>query len=86
MTIDQSFRTWTPEVYETLHNTLTQISEGATAPLNQLAELLEICFPVLQNVLEIPSPSEADRTKLLSRIFPRNKTDISDVEIRRVRV
>jgi hypothetical protein len=74
MTTDQSFRTWTPEVYETLHNTLTQISEGAAVPLNQLAELLETCFPVFQNVLEIPSPSEADRNKLLSRTLP-NKQD-----------
>jgi hypothetical protein len=68
MSVEQTFRTWTPEVYETLHNTLIQISEGAAPPLNQLAELLEICFPVFQNVLEIPPPSEVDRTKLLSRI------------------
>ena len=62
-----SFRTWTPEVYETLHNTLSSLSEGVEAPLNQLAELLEICFPIFNNVISNPSPAEADRTELLAR-------------------
>jgi hypothetical protein len=62
-----SFRTWTPEVYETLQNILTTLSEGVEAPLNQLADLLEICFPVFSNVLQNPLPAESDRTKLLAR-------------------
>jgi len=68
MSAEPSFRSWSPEVYETLHNTLSQVSEGAAAPLNQIAELLEICFPQFNNVLQNPAPSEADRTKLLARI------------------
>ena len=66
-----SFRTWTPEVYETLHNTLSSLSEGVEAPLNQLAELLEICFPIFNSVLQNPLPAETDRAKLLARNFPR---------------
>lgn len=62
-----SFRTWTPEVYETLHNILTALSEGVEAPLNQLAELVEICFPIFNDVLKNPVPAEADRTKLQAR-------------------
>lgn len=68
MTEQPSFRTWTPEVYETLHSTLSSLTEGVEPPLNQLAELLEICFPVFSNVLQTPAPVESDRTKLLSRI------------------
>ena len=67
MSTEGSFRPWSPEVYETLHNTLSQISDGAAVPLNQIAELLETCFPVFNNVLQNPTPSEADRTKLLAR-------------------
>jgi len=66
---ESSFRTWTPEVYETLHNTLSTLSEGVEAPLNQLAELLEICFPIFNNVLQNPVPAESDRTKLLARTY-----------------
>jgi hypothetical protein len=62
-----SFRTWTPEVYETLQNTLLSLSEGVEAPLNQLAELLEICFPIFNNIVQNPLPAEADRTRLLAR-------------------
>ena len=63
-----SFRTWTPEVYETLHNTLSTLAEGSIeAPLTQLSELLEICFPIFNNVLQNPLPAETDRTKLLAR-------------------
>ena len=62
-----SLRTWTPEVYETLQNTLSSLSEGVEAPLNQLAELLELCFPIFNNVVQNPPPAEADRTKLLAR-------------------
>jgi len=60
------FRTWTPEVYETLHKSLSHISEGIDAPLNQLSELLDLVFPVFSNVLQNPPPSEADRAKLLA--------------------
>jgi hypothetical protein len=66
---ESSFRTWTPEVYEILHNTLSTLSEGVEAPLNQLAELLEICFPIFNNVLQNPVPAESDRTKLLARTY-----------------
>ena len=52
-------RTWTPAVYETLQ-----------ADLTQLAELLDICFPVFHSVLQNPPSSEADRQKLLARISP----------------
>lgn len=61
-----SFRTWTPEVYENLHSLLLHVSEGIDAPLNQLAELLEVCFSVFDNVLQNPVPAESDRTKLLA--------------------
>lgn len=68
MSAEPSFRPWAPEVYETIHNSLSQVSEGVAAPLNQIAELLEICFSVFNNVLQNPTPSEADRTKLLARM------------------
>ena len=71
MELQLSLRTWTPEVYETLQNTLSSLSEGVEPPLNQLAELLEICFPIFNNVLQNPRPAETDRTKLLARNFPR---------------
>jgi nuclear pore complex protein Nup205 len=63
-------RTWTPAVYETLQSSLAQLEDGVEAPLSQLAELLDICFPVFQTVLHNPPPSEADRQKLLARIAP----------------
>ena len=64
-------RTWTPAVYETLQADLTQLAERAVdAPLSQLAELLDICFPVFHSVLQNPPSSEADRQKLLARISP----------------
>lgn len=66
---ESSFRTWTPEVYETLHSTLLTLSEGVETPLNQLAELLETCFPIFNNVLQNPVPAESDRTKLLARTY-----------------
>src|ERR1700735_5214926 len=72
MTAEASFRTWTPEVYESLHATLTQLSEGIEAPINQLAELLEISFPVFNTVLQNPAPSETDRAKLLTGITASN--------------
>ena len=68
MSEDHPFRTWTPEVYQSLHTILSQLSDGIEAPLNQLSELLEICFPVFKNVLQNPLPAETDRTKLLARI------------------
>jgi hypothetical protein len=61
-------KTWSPAVYETLQTSLAQLEEGVDAPLSQLAELLDIAFPVFQNVLQSPPPSEADRQKLLARI------------------
>jgi hypothetical protein len=64
----ENFRTWTPEIYETLHKLLLHLSQGIEAPLNQLAELLELVFPVFSSVLRNPLPSEEDRTKLLARI------------------
>ena len=70
MTTITSFRTWTPEVYQNLHKSLLQIAEGLDAPLNQLAELLDLTFPVFINLLQNPAPAEADRTKLLARIHP----------------
>lgn len=69
MAAEPSFRTWTPQVYEALHQTLSNLSEGIDASLNQLAELLEIFFPVFDTVLQNPAPEEADRTKLLARMF-----------------
>jgi hypothetical protein len=64
MATDPSFRTWTPEVYETLHTTLVRLSEGIETPLNQLSDLLDSCFPIFNNVLQNPAPSEDDRKKL----------------------
>jgi hypothetical protein len=85
MSTEPSFRPWSHEVYETLHNTLSQVSEGSAAPLNQIAELLDICFPVFNNVLQNPTPSEPDRTKLLARmVLNKDLTDFSDVEFGRV--
>ena len=66
MTAEPSFRTWTPEVYKALHQSLSTLSEGVEIPLNTLSELLEICFPVFNNVLQNPIPVESDRTKLLA--------------------
>ena len=66
MTTEPSLRTWTPEVYETLYQTLSTLSQGVEAPLNKLSELLEICFPVFNNVLQNPIPAESDRAKLLA--------------------
>jgi hypothetical protein len=78
-----SFRTWTPDVYETLHNALISLSEGVDMPLNQLAELLEICFPIFSNVLQNPLPAESDRTKLLARtVLKVPVTNVSDIETR----
>jgi len=51
-----------------LHSTLTNISEGIEAPLNQLSDLLEQSFPIFSSVLQNPPPAEADRlTKLIAR-------------------
>jgi hypothetical protein len=50
-----------------LHSTLTNISEGIEAPLNQLSDLVEQCFPIFSSVLQNPLPVEADRTKLVAR-------------------
>ena len=66
MSVEASFRTWAPEVYKSLHSSLSSLSEGVETPLNQLAELLELCFPVFNNILQNPLPAEADRTKLLA--------------------
>jgi len=66
MTDSNLLRTWTPEVYETLHKSLVHISEGVEGPLDQIAELLDLVFPVFNDVLQNPPPSEADRTKLLA--------------------
>jgi hypothetical protein len=84
-TMDQesSFRSWTPEVYETLHSTLSNLLEGLDAHLNQLAELLEICFPIFNNVLQNPVPAEADRTKLLARMsYDYHQPNNSNIESR----
>ena len=56
-----------PEVYRDLHSTLTNISDGIEAPLNQLSDLLDQCFPIFSSVLHNPPPAETDRTKLLAR-------------------
>ena len=84
MTDDAAFRAWTPTVYETLHATLSSLSEGIETPLTQLAERLEVCFPVFQNILQNPVPAEADRKKLLSRnaLFL-GLSDPSDIDARR---
>ena len=69
MSAEDPFKTWTPEVYEKLHTSLTHISEGVEVPINQLAELLETCFPVFSNVLQNPAPAEEDRKKLQNRKY-----------------
>jgi hypothetical protein len=71
-------KTWSPVVYETLQTSLAQLEEGVDAPLSQLAELLDIAFPVFQNVLHSPPPSEADRQKLLARMAPQHFKDNAD--------
>ena len=83
MDLESSFRTWTPDVYETLHGILTNLSEGVDTPLNQLAELLDICFPIFSNVLQNPLPAESDRTKLLARTLLKvSVINVSDIETR----
>jgi len=78
MSAEDPFKTWTPELYEKLHASLTHISEGIEVPINQLAELLETCFPVFSNVLQNPAPSEDDRKKLQNRNhrFPLENTNL----------
>lgn len=79
-----SLHTWTPEVYGTLYNILSNLINGVEAPLNQLTELLEICFPVFKNVLQNPAPAESDRTKLQARTsFKLFSTNDSYIETRR---
>ena len=83
MDLESSFRPWAPEVYETLHKILTHLSEGVDTPLNQLAELLEICFPVFSKVLQNPLPAESDRTKLLaSTLLKVPVTNVRNIETR----
>ena len=83
MDLESSFRTWTPDVYETLHNILTSLSEGVDTPFNQLAELLEICFPIFSSVLRNPLPAESDRAKLLARTLLKvSVINTSDIEAR----